>query len=223
MIKVSVITPSIRPKGIAITQKCLAEQTVQDFEWLTEIGIPEKGYDIARALNRMLRRAKGEWIVMLQDYIKIEPDGLERFLKIADSKKLYTGAVGKTLDWKDVKWDWRKSGAFREVEYMRWEADWGFGPLQAFMDVGGYEEEYDQFWSNENVEIAYRMSKLGYRFYVMPKNKAVHYDHDKIFKHPFRSRYNPTFHSARLQDIEMGNRPVKLDYLTIDEGNNKIK
>lgn len=211
---ISIITPSIRCKGLSIVQKCLSRQTYQNFEWLVEIGIPTRGCDLSRAFNRMLRRARGEWIAILQDYTRIEPDGLEKFLKIADPKKLYTGALGKTLDWKNVKWDWREFGEFREVDYRRWEIDWGFASLQAFRDVGGFEEEYDQFWSSENVEIAYRMSKLGYRFYVMPNNKAIQYDHDKVFKHPFRHKFNPTFHSAYLQDIEMGNRPVKLKYLT---------
>lgn len=210
---ISIITPSIRPKGLAITQKCLAEQTFQDFEWITEIGIPEKGCDLSKAFNRMLKRAKGKWIVVLQDYIKIKPDGLEKFFKIADNKKLYTGAVGKTLDWKNIKWDWREFKEFREIDFSHWEIDWAFGSLQAFEDVGGFEEEYDQFWSSENVEIAYRMSKLGYKFYVDPQNKAVQYDHDKVFKHPFREKFNSHFHSARLKDIEMGIKPIRLDYL----------
>jgi len=211
---ISILTPSIRPKALAITQKCLAEQTYQDFEWETEIGIPKNGCDLSRAFNRMLRRAKGEWVVILEDYIKIEPDGLEKFLKIADEKKLFTGAVGKTLYWElEPKWDWRKQGEFREIDFRHWEIDWAFGPLQAFKDVGGFEEEYDQFWSSENVEIAFRISKRGYKFYVFPQNKAVAYDHDKIFKHPFRHKFNPTFHSAWLKEIEMGLKPIKLDYL----------
>jgi len=213
MTLISIITPSIRPKGLAITQKCLSEQTIQEFEWLVEIGIPRRGCDLSRALNRMLKRAKGKWVIVLQDYIKIKPDGLDKFLKIANEKELYTGDVGMTLDWKNVKWDWREIGEFREVDYRRWEMDWAFGPLKAFKDVGGFEEEYDNFWSNENVEIAYRMSKLGYKFYVMPENKALQYNHDKVFKHPFRDKFNPTFHSAHLQKIDMKEKPIRLDYL----------
>ena len=214
MPKISVLTPSIRPKSLAITQKCLADQTYQDFEWLVEIGILSRGCDLSKAFNKMLKRARGEWVVILEDYVKIKPDGLEKFLKIADKKKLFTGAVGKTLDWKNIKWDWRERGDFREIDFRCWEIDWAFGPLQAFRDVGGFEEEYDQFWSNENVEIACRMSRCGYKFYVMPENKAIQYDHDKKFKHPFRKKFNPIFHSAWLKDIEMGNKPIKTNYLT---------
>ena len=32
--KISVITPSIRPEGLKILQECLAQQTFKDFEWL---------------------------------------------------------------------------------------------------------------------------------------------------------------------------------------------
>jgi glycosyltransferase involved in cell wall biosynthesis len=211
--KISILTPSIRSEGLKVVQESLEKQTFQDFEWLVEMGIVSHGCDLSKAWNRMLKRAKGEWIVLLEDYIKIPPDGLERFLKVADPKKLFTGAVGKTLDWKSIKWDWRNFGESREVDFRHWEIDWAFGPLQAFKDVGGFEEEYDEFWSSENVEIAYRMSRLGYKFLVLPDNKGIQWAHDEIIKHPFRHKFSPHFHNARLKDIEMGLKPVKLNYL----------
>ena len=195
--KISVITPSIRPKGLEITQKCLAEQTFQDFEWLVEIGIPERGNDLSRALNRMIRRSKGEYIVMLQDNIKIGKDGLEKFLEVANEKKLICGAGGKTTDWENVKYDWREAGEYREVDYMKWEGDWAIAPRKAFLDVGGYDEEYDNHWSFDNVEIAFRMSKLGYTFWVLPDNKSIHYDHDKFEKHPYRDKFNKSIATPR--------------------------
>jgi hypothetical protein len=72
--KISVLTPSIRPQGLAITQQCLTEQTFTDFEWLTEIGLPNRGHDLNSAYNRMLKRANGELVVSLQDYIKVRPE-----------------------------------------------------------------------------------------------------------------------------------------------------
>lgn len=211
---ISILTPSIRPKGLEVVQESLAKQTFQDFEWLVEMGRPPK-CDLAQALNRMLKRAKGKWIVMLQDYIKIEPDGLERFLKVADEKKVITGVGGKTTDWKNIKWDWREVGEFRQIPYLNWEGDWAIAPLKAFQDVGGYDEEYDKHWSFDNVEIAFRMEKLGYTFWVLPDNKSVHFDHDKFEKHPFRERFNPDFHNQNIRDIDMGKKPVKLNYLDV--------
>jgi len=212
---ISILTPSIRPLGLEVTQQCLARQTFQDFEWLVEIGIPEKGCDLSAAWNRMLRRAKGEWIVLLQDYIKIPKDGLERFIRNLEDQSLFTGSVGKAsnLKYEEPEWDWRNYGKTKEVDYMHWEADWAIAPKKAFFDVGGFNEEYDQFWSSENVEIAFRMSKIGYKFFVMPNNRAVQYDHDKAFKHPFREKFCPEFHNANLDDIRMGKKPIKLNYL----------
>src|ERR1035437_8527622 len=77
--KISVITPSIRCEGLKIVQQSLEKQTFQDFEWLTEIGIPGRGHDLNAAYNRMLRRAKGELIVSLQDFIKAPPQYLQKF------------------------------------------------------------------------------------------------------------------------------------------------
>ena len=209
---ISIITPSIRPEGLKVVQECLSKQTIQDFEWLTEIGIPPKN-DLSAALNRMLKRAKGKWVVMLQDYIKISDDGLEQFLKVADEKKLICGSGGKTTDWENVKWDWRATQGFREVDYLQWEGDWAIAPLQAFKDVGGYDEEYDKYWSFDNVELAFRLSKMGYTFWILPTNKSIHFDHDKFTKHPFRERWNPDFHNNNIRNIEMGNKKIKLSYL----------
>jgi len=209
---VSIITPSIRCKGLEIVQKCLSEQTITDYEWLVEIGIPPKN-DLSAALNRMLKRAKGKWVVMLQDYIKIEPNGLEQFLKVADEKKLITGAGGKTTDWEHIKWDWREVGEFRQIESRQWEGDWAIAPLQAFKEIGGYDEEYDKHWSFDNVELAHRLNKIGYTFWVLPTNKSIHYDHDKFTKHPFRERWSPDFHNNRMREIDMEIRKIKLNYL----------
>ena len=75
--KISVLTPSIRPDGLEVLQKSLERQTFQNFEWLVEIGMPKRGCDLSASLNRMLRRAEGEIIVMVQDYIKIPNHSLE--------------------------------------------------------------------------------------------------------------------------------------------------
>ena len=66
--KISVITPTIRPAGLAILRKCLLEQTFTSFEWLVDINYTGK-HDLNASYNRLIKRAKGELIVSLQDYI----------------------------------------------------------------------------------------------------------------------------------------------------------
>ena len=95
--KISVLTPSIRPAGLEILQKSLKNQSFKDFEWIQDIGLGDK-HDLNQAWNRMLKRAKGELIVFYQDYIKIEPDGLQKFWDAyqANPKTMFTAPVGKS-------------------------------------------------------------------------------------------------------------------------------
>ena len=86
MVKISVITPSIRPKGLDITQQSLQQQTFKDFEWITEIGLGLK-HDFNQAMNKMLKRANGELIVIVQDYIKLPENFLEECLKRYEADK----------------------------------------------------------------------------------------------------------------------------------------
>jgi len=213
--KISVITPSIRPKGLAPVQRSLEHQTLTDFEWLVEIGLPKFGCDLARAHNRMLRRAQGELIVIVQDYIKVPPDGLQKFWDFytMNPRAFITAPCGKTLDWRDVKYDWRKSGEIRKVPFDCWEEDYGAAPRKAFFDVGGYDEDFDNGWSWENVNLAERADKAGYEFWVTPDNRAVVFDHDAVMAHPFRGVLKNNDVRAREKRDDMGADNWVLDYL----------
>ena len=78
MIKISVISPSIRPKGLEVVKESLSNQTFQDFEWLVEFGFGKK-MSYSKDVNKLLARAKGELIVSYQDYIKIQPTACRGF------------------------------------------------------------------------------------------------------------------------------------------------
>lgn len=193
---------------------CLEEQTFKDFEFILELSEPGEQCDLCQKLNRAIKKARGKWIVMYQDYISIEPDGLEKFLRVAHENRFITGSMGVTADWKTIKWDWRSyRQGFQQIQYYEWEADWAIVPRQAFFELGGYDEEYDNYWSMENVNLAFRAERLGYTFWVLPENKAIQFAHDKFIKHPFRSKWNPSFHNYRIRQIDMGEIPTKLNYL----------
>lgn len=212
-IKISVITPSIRPEGLKELQRCLKMQTFTDFEWLVEIGIGNK-HDLNEAFNRMIKRAKGELIVIYQDYIRIPPDGLEQFYKAYEANKdtFFTAPVGKVSDDQfngEPRWDWR---AYEQAHmtWNMWEIDWGACPREALVKIGGFDEELDKYWSSDNVNVGYRANMHGYKFACLINNKAIAYDHDKSIPHPFRANYKPEFNNQRLKEFDMG---LKLDYL----------
>ena len=213
--KISVITPTIRVEGLKVVHESLLKQTFKSWEWLVEIGDGVE-MSFSKDMNKMLRRAKGELIVSLQDYIKAPKDGLEIFWEEHQEhiRTFFTAPVGKTTDWVSIRFDWRKNGERRKIEAVEWELDWAAAPLQAFYDIGGFDENFDRGWSWDNVNLALRAQKAEYGFIVLPNNEAVAYDHDAVMEHPFRDKLanNDVLSEIKRDDIEKGN--WKLDYLT---------
>ncbi len=219
--KITVITPSIRPAGLEITRECLKNQTFQDFEWLVELGV-SKEHDLNKAFNKMLKRAQGELVVFLQDFIKVPPTYLENFWDAYQQfpDTFFTAPVGKVqnLDYTgDAKWDWRawqkkETGDedFIEGRWDCWEIDSGAAPLAALKAIGGFDEELDKFWSCDNVNVGCRAELAGYKFLNYFRNPAVAFDHDAHMPHPFRDKYNAHFNNRRMDAFRQG---LKIDYL----------
>ncbi len=212
--KISVISPSIRPEGLAVVEDTLRDQTFTDFEWLPKLSVPGPVPDLCRAFNECLKKAKGELVVFLEDYTKIQSDGLERFWKLyqQDSQVGWTSPLGKTSDWQDATWDWRKermNGSY--IAWNEFEIDWGCIPLRAIMDVGGFDEDYDSGFSWENVDLGYRLFKAGWGFRVDTQNLAVAWDHDKFTPHPYRHKPNRDLWVGKRREIDDGK--VRMPYL----------
>lgn len=204
--KISVLTPSIRPDGLKALQGCLEKQTLQDFEWLVELGIPGRGHDLNAAYNRMLRRAKGELVVSYQDYTRILDDGLERFWNAyrENPRTFYTAPHGKVLDWNDKpEWDWR-AYSDAKPDWKCWEIDWGCAPLSALKEIGGFDEELDKRWSADNLVVGKKAALAGYSFANLHENPAVGLKHNLLMRHPFSDKFDPAFIDSRLRAVEMG-------------------
>lgn len=102
--KISVITPTIRPDAISIVEKALKNQQFDgEFEWLIcmplrdqdipEVILPDdfvptriyndtfRGgfWTLNRVYNKLFEEAQGELVVSLQDNIWVPPDGLQKF------------------------------------------------------------------------------------------------------------------------------------------------
>lgn len=116
--KISVVTPTCRPEGIPILEKCLKRQTFQDFEWvivcptkcidsiernmgdlnvdITILEEPPKRdgdyYSINKAWNHAFKEAQGELIVNIVDWLWFPPDVLDKlwFYYQNDSKRCVT-------------------------------------------------------------------------------------------------------------------------------------
>lgn len=206
-ILISVLTPTIRPEGLAIVKNGLEAQTFPHdaFEWIVEVGLPSQGHHLNRDYNRMLRRAQGELIVSLQDYIAAPALYLDNFWDAYQRfpKTMFTAPVGKVDNWeqKEARWDWR---AYEDAKpkWDCWEIDSGAAPMQMFKDVGGFDEALDQWWSFDNVSVAMRAELLGWRVKNIHDNPSLALDHDKKEKHPFRDRFRPALVQMRMDSYK---------------------
>lgn len=193
-IKISIITPTIRPELIKINKLCLKKQTFKSFEWLIgspfdpKIGIWVKddfkgGYwSFNRIGNKMLRKARGELIVSYQDGIWCDQNALETFYYWYTTKgpKWCVTGVGdlySALDernkpiisvWSDPRKSGReKNGDTYECYPVDWEANFASAPKKMFYDIGGFDEGLDKCGVGmDNVSVVERADALGYRFWL---------------------------------------------------------
>ena len=203
---ISVISPSIRPRGLETTFNTLQAQIMprSEWEWLPRLSLPGQKPDLCYQVNQALKEAKGELIVFLQDHIEIEPDALEKcWKKYQEHPDLcYTMPVGKRRD-KTVEWDWRHYWSHREnVPFDHWEIDWGMCPAKAIKDIG-FDERYDSGFGFENVDTAYILEKQGWRFSVDKDTPAVAFDHDAHEPHPYKTNSNASLWLKRKEVINL--------------------
>lgn len=241
---ISVLYISNRYGGLDILKANLSRQSMQDFQIVFVDGLyherreevkkhfagyridhidqtilPMEGYHsrLARADNLGFKNCDGELIVCLQDYIWIDPYGLEKFYELSkkhDFKVLATG-IGhqyKTPTVDDIVnpkgavtvfhhnytrkpevkfWqDPRDNGSkeIRKAEPVEWEMNWASIPRKIIEDLGGMDEEYDKKgFAWDNTNIAERAKMLGYEILLDPTNECFGFDHDGWWPNPLKA------------------------------------
>lgn len=204
MPKISVLSLSIRPKGLEITRESLLKQKFRDFEWLTEINCTGEP-DFNGAMNRLVSRAKGELIVSLQDYIKVPPEGLQSFWDAyKDGGEFMTAPVGQcgTEKYTNPKWDWRKHTD--KCEWNGWEIDWGACPTKLLKEIGGFDERLDGAFGMDNVIVGKKAEKAGFKFSCVKDNQVLGFDHARGSEHEFKDKRDTHMADYILRKIEMG-------------------
>jgi hypothetical protein len=177
--------------------KCLKRQERVDWEWLVstnydppeparQVGMAEKGnyfYSLNRDWNRLYREAKGELIVNIVDLLWFPPDTLTRLYNhyMANPKALVSGIGNqyeKVLNNKPENQIWtdpragKSDKSFFEVIPDEMEMCLCSIPRQAILDCGGLDEEFDHYAALSEKEMCWRMSKLGYSFFI---DKTIEY------------------------------------------------
>ncbi len=225
-----------------IVFRCLKKQTFprDRWEWIcgtpfeyknSDVWVKDPGkkegdfYSLAKTYNAMLRVAKGELIISLQDGIWIPPDTLQHFWDLYEANpRACVGAIGdqyEKLDefgkpticyWQDPR-KRRDHGDFYQCFPIDIEFTLCAIPRKAFFDVGGLDEIYDQGCAVVEKELCLRMDKLGYRPYL---DQGLEY---RALHHPrLTSDWDKYYDIAcnlwgeHVLEINQGKR-LKLNYL----------
>lgn len=206
--KVSIITPTIREKGLKLIDTSLQNQTFKDYEWLIGSPFEPKGlktpfrwikddykggfWSLNRIYNELFRQSQGKIIVTWQDFIWTYPNGLEKFVLAVDKKDAVVSGVGDQFTELDrygkpvfqVWGDPRRTeefGSFYECFWEDCEWNWAAFPKEAVYEVGGMDEELDFLgYGGDQYQICERMADIGVRFFLDQTNESRTLRHGRV-------------------------------------------
>ena len=268
--KVSVVYCTARHGGFDILAKSIEHQTHSDLELLVVDELdrfshtklqeidprfaylkpptkkPGMFWNLSASLNEGVRYATGELIVLLQDYIYLPPDAIEKYVKkyeLEGPKCLISGVsdqfASPPIDCPLGAWSvWdhdvplppsgeivfkdprnKDRGGFFVTIPLEWEANWGCFPKQAWIDVGGFDERFDAGWGYDNVDFADRCQHAGYRIFLDCDNPVQCYSHINLFNEQGRRDSAPNncaLYNRLERDRHKWLEPWKLDYAQIN-------
>lgn len=237
MHKISVLTPTNRNiKGLEVIEKSLRRQSFGDFQWI--IGSPTKPdissdfvwvqdppkqegdyWVLNKLYNAMLKEAKGELIVSIQDYTAFDPGALSKFWfhYENDSKAIVSGIGDKYKDdnfiaktWSDPR---RREDFGSFYECYPQDIEWNFCscPRKALEEVGGFDEYLDKYAGMDAYSVMDRIDMFGgYKFYLDQTNESYSLEHGRYDSWEERNAIHGPYQERRKFYLENG--PV-LEYL----------
>lgn len=271
MTKVTILNVTNKPGGMDVLRDNLDKQTYHDFELVIVDGLydwrkkevesyfshskysvqhikePMKHHKDVWTLNKSynegLRRASGELVISLQDYIWIKGTGIEQFVDLYEEygpevaisgighKAEYPNRAddieGKISIWNSIfvevptgisEADHRMSQdkQVEDIPHSLFELNWAAFPLQGLKYIGGFDESYDQGYSCDNFNLSFRLSLLGYKFLLDRSNECIGFNQKDIFPRPpsWEEKHNRyKRHPETIHAMIKGEMSYKLNYL----------
>lgn len=162
------------------------------------------------SLNAGLKLIKTDYVIFYQDFIDLPTNCFQKLLALVDEETFVTTCTknpeGKTEDPRYLRAD-----CPRPCTPDEWEANVAIAPMKAIKELGGFDEEYDNGWSWDNVNLAERAALLGYKFILDESNRPQLLPHPPA--HNGELEPNGEFHAQRMREIKDGTRSIRCDYL----------
>jgi GT2 family glycosyltransferase len=141
------------------------------------------------AYNHAVQTVDAEWVALLNNDTRVEPDWLSELMAAADRHRASVVA-SRMLDWEGAQIDF--VGGTTSFEGHSWQIDHGkpVGPVPderdllfacggsmlasraAFLDAGGFDEDFFAYF--EDVDLGWRLSVLGHRIVLAPRAITYH-------------------------------------------------
>lgn len=150
----------------------------------------EKNLGFSSTVNRGVKEASGEVVVLLNTDVAPEKDFLDPLLKHFQNEEVFAvGCLDKSIENGKVVLRGRGIGRWQRgfLVHSRGEVDkistlWVSGGSGAFRKsiwdkLGGFNELYNPFYW-EDIDLSYRALKSGYKILFEPKSVVVH-EHEK--------------------------------------------
>ena len=204
MVRVSIITPSIREKGLDVIRESLLNQTFTDWEWIVcspfkvedAIWVHDNfdgGYwSLNRCYNALFKKAQGEIIITWQDFIWLPPDALEKMVRAVEMTGGVVSGIGdqygrlnEDTGKPEVKiWDdprkTDKYGSLYECHPNDIEFNFAGFPRKIPFAVGGFDEHLDFLgFGGDQLQFMERVDELGYKSYLDQTNESFTLRHGR--------------------------------------------
>lgn len=222
----SVLTVSKRTGWEKLAEDSVARQTRRPKEWfvVTEnklkfrqfpapkvIYAPKttKPSNLNASLNAGLRMIKTDYVIFYQDFIELRPDCFEKLMDLAKPDWFVATCTPKYDDSDDSRYT--GCHGIRPCDPAEWEANVALAPMKVIRELGGFDEDYDNGWSWDNVNLAERARLLGCKFYLDETNRPKLHPHEMSSHESLPP--NGEWHTLTMEAIRDGTKPLRLDYL----------
>lgn len=265
--KISVVYCTARRGGLDILVESMKVQTFRDFEVIivdelrrapeTWEGLnlqhgldirfvepppkkPSMFWNLSASLNAGVRASRGEIIVLLQDYIWVKPDGLQRFKDfIVNHGDCLVSGVGHQYKepshvdnplglyscWTSFPGSPAGDRTFTDPRIkglgsylcnpVEWEANYSAFSRAIWSVVGGFDEDFDAGWGYDNVNFAERAQLAGMNTFIDMENECLCYSHIELFgekEHRDKSPNNQALWHWKYRGMRKGGEPWRLNY-----------
>lgn len=161
------------------------------------------------SLNEGLKCINTDYVIFYQDFIELQPDCFEKLLALAEPDTFVTTCTPNYDGSNDSRYT--GSNDVHECPPRHWEANVAIAPMKIIRELGGFDEEYDNGWAWDNVNLAHRAFLLGCKFLIDETNRPKLYPHELGDHHTLES--NADRHEQTMRNIMHGKRPLRLNYL----------